>query len=274
MNPTLSSLLPPVQRMARMAGKAILALHQHPSLSVEAKFDGTPVTHADHLSHQLLCEALSQLTPEIPILSEEDPLRAPTETPSPPLYWCIDPLDGTREFIHGTHGEFAVNIGLIQEGHPVLGVVYAPALEELFFASRHEGAFWQYKDLPPVRLQTRTCPLEEAQLLVSRTYRPEKIEILQQKWNLQVIPMSSSLKSCRIAQGKGDLYLCKGPTGPWDTAAPQCILEEAGGGLYGLPQQTPLDYKMGRLQNPSFLACGDPEFLYGTLSSIISHFTR
>lgn len=252
----LLAILQVVRPLVVEAGKKIRTLDETKAYQVRAKADGTPVTDADQLAHEFLTRALSEHYPHIPIVSEED-ATAPTE--SYPLYWCIDPLDGTKEFIHGTHGEYTVNVALIWEGAAILGVVYVPRLQELFYAAFQLGAFCQMDDQDPVEIHTRKIPTHNRIWLVSRSYNPERIAPLQQAWNLTVMPMSSSLKHCRIAEGKGDFYLRRGPTGQWDTAATQCIVEEAGGKVVDLEHGMPLRYVATQAENPHLAICGDPD---------------
>jgi 3'(2'), 5'-bisphosphate nucleotidase len=260
----LLALLQKIRPMVLEAGKLILAFDQTKAYQIREKPDGTPVTDADQAAHDSLTRSLLQLFPQIPIVSEEN--AAPT-TENYPLYWCMDPLDGTKEFIRGTHGEYTVNVALIWEGTPILGVVYVPLSQELFYAASKQGAFRQVAFQNPVQIYTRKFPSADRIWLVSRSYDPEKLERLQRAWNFTLMPMSSSLKHCRIAQGHGDLYLRKGPTGQWDTAATQCIVVEAGGKVVDLYRKIPLRYEATRAENPHLAICGDPTLDLSALDS-------
>ena len=252
----LQALLHATSPFVLETGAIILSFYQSKSFGIREKSDGTPVTDADQAAHAYITHALSQRFPQIPIVSEED--TAPT-TEHYPLYWCIDPLDGTKEFIRGSHGEFTVNLALIWQGAPILGIVYVPVEGALFYATHQHGAFRQIGSQPPVPIHTRKFPAAERVWLVSRSHDPQKLAPLQRAWNLTLVPMSSSLKHCYIAQGKGDLYVRRGPTGQWDTAATQCIVEEAGGKVIDLSSKQPLRYKSSQNENPHLAFCGDQD---------------
>lgn len=253
------ALLKTVLPLVIEAGNKILPFDQSGAYCIREKSDGTPVTDADQAAHDCLAAGLAQLTPMIPFISEESP-TAPTE--NHPLYWCADPLDGTKEFIRGTHGEYTVNVALIWKGVPILGVIYVPRQSTIFYAASGQGAFRLLISDPsaePVRIHTRKFPTQNRIWLVSRTYNPETVAPLQRAWNFTLLPMSSSLKHCYIAEGKGDLYLRQGPTGQWDTAATQCLLEEAGGKVIDLSTGNTLRYEAMRAENPPLAICGDRE---------------
>lgn len=253
-------LLQAVRPLVIEAGNKILTFDQNRAYCIREKADGTPVTDADQAAHDCLAAGLIQIAPTIPLVSEESSI-APTE--NYPLYWCTDPLDGTKEFIRGTHGEYTVNVALIWKGSPVLGVIYVPRQSTIFYAASGQGAFRHLTSHPntePKRLHTRKFPTQNRIWLVSRTHHPEKVTLLQRAWNFTLLPMSSSLKHCRIAEGKGDLYLRQGPTGQWDTAATQCLVEEAGGKVIDLSSGQALRYEATRAENPHLAICGDQDF--------------
>nr|WP_274380823.1 3'(2'),5'-bisphosphate nucleotidase CysQ [Dyella acidiphila] len=243
--------------LARRAGEAIMAIYRE-DFDVELKEDRSPLTAADLAAQNVIAAGLAQLDPVLPLVSEEASQLPWEQRRSWSRYWLVDPLDGTREFIK-RNGEFTVNIALIDAGEPVLGVVLAPVTEELFVAARGHGAWWQVqagaeweristRELanPPVAAGSRSHGGEgEAALR----------RLLGDEFRLQ--PLGSSLKFCLLARGAADVYLRRGPTSEWDTAAAQCVLEEAGGAVLDLSGR-PLRYNRGEsLLNPEFLAVGD-----------------
>jgi 3'(2'), 5'-bisphosphate nucleotidase len=254
----LGDLLPRVVALAREAGHAIMAVYGEVNPSVEYKADASPLTQADLASHNIIVQGLSRLSPEWPVLSEEAAEIAFDIRKSWRYFWMVDPLDGTKEFLR-RNGEFTVNIALIEGGAPILGVVYAPALDKLYFAARGEGAFRM--DLG-IATQVRVARLDKTTLrtVVSRSHRShgESIErFLADAERHEFIPMGSSLKFCLVAEGSADIYPRIGPTMEWDTAAAQCILEEAGGIMTDLEGNS-MKYNKPVLLNPGFLARGDP----------------
>jgi 3'(2'), 5'-bisphosphate nucleotidase len=241
--------------IAREAGAAILHVYQG-DFRVEHKDDRSPLTAADLAAHRIIVAALEALTPDWPVLSEES-----TGTPWPQrrswqTYWLVDPLDGTREFVK-RNGEFTVNIALIVDHRPLLGVVFAPVLEEMYWAWDGGNAFWtnNKKVQSPARTRPRADPLVVAG---SRSHGDPRLSaVLEKLGPYQLQPLGSSLKFCRIAAASADLYLRYGLTSEWDTAAGQCVLEQAGGAVIDL-SGNPLRYNCKEsLLNPDFLACGD-----------------
>jgi 3'(2'), 5'-bisphosphate nucleotidase len=247
--------------IARAAGEAILKVYRS-DFSVEQKPDRSPLTEADLAAHHVIVNALRMLTPELPILSEESASLPWSERSSWTRYWLVDPLDGTREFVK-RNGEFTVNIALIDAHKTILGIVYAPVLDEMYFAwtgsEKTGAAFAQHAgETEPRRLHTRCRP---PTLIVagSRSHADVRQQATLQKIGaFELQALGSSLKFCRIAEAKADLYLRHGPTSEWDTAAAQCVLEQAGGGVCQF-DGTPLRYNRGEsLLNPEFFAFGDP----------------
>jgi len=244
--------------IARRAGAAIMQVYAA-DFAVERKDDNSPLTAADLAAHRAIVDGLHALAPQIPVLSEEAveeiawPVRQ-TWT----RYFLVDPLDGTREFVK-RNGEFTVNIALIEDGVPVLGVVYAPVLDEMFSAWRGGHAYLhRSRDGERETLRTRT---RGATVVVagSRSHAdPRLLGALERLGAHELVTLGSSLKFCRTAQGLADLYIRHGLTSEWDTAAGQCVLEQAGGGVTRL-DGSPLRYNTKEsLLNPDFLAYGDP----------------
>lgn len=254
----LQALIDPVIRLAESAGESILAIYDA-GFEVTDKADNTPLTDADLAAHTTIVEGLARLTPEIPVLSEESTSIPFKERQQWDRYWLIDPLDGTREFIK-RNGEFTVNIALIENHQSILGVIQVPVNGILYYAWR-EGGAWKklpQQEVEPIHVR---APSEE-QLVVagSRSHQSETItDFLDKIGTHRIFPMGSSLKSCLVAEGQADLYPRLGPTSEWDTAAAQCVVEEAGGQLTDTAMQ-PLRYNTKEsLLNPHFFVFGAGE---------------
>ena len=242
----LTDLLPHVTALACESGHSILAIYRDLNPHVEYKLDHSPLTQADLASHQILETGLARLEPHCPVLSEESVEIPYDERKYWRHFWMVDPLDGTREFLRRT-GEFTVNIALIEDGHPVLGVVYAPVIDRLYFAARGAGAYrTDGEATTPIKVAPSTTG--STRCVVSRSHGAE-----QNTNGYETRVMGSSLKFCLIAEGAADIYPRNGPTMEWDTAAAHCILEEAGGSITDL-EGNPLRYNKNILQNPGFVA--------------------
>jgi 3'(2'), 5'-bisphosphate nucleotidase len=241
--------------IARDAGAAIMQIYAG-DFAVERKDDNSPLTAADLGAHQVIVAGLRALTPDIPVLSEESAEQAHwQERRQWTCYWLVDPLDGTREFVK-RNGEFTVNIALIQAHNPTLGVVFAPALDELYWAWAGGNAFFSTKSQGgDLRTRPRATPLLVAG---SRSHAdPRMVTALDKLGPLTLVPLGSSLKFCRTARAEIDLYVRYGPTSEWDTAAGQCVLEQAGGRVTELDGNALRYNAKESLLNPDFLACGD-----------------
>ena len=242
--------------IARTAGSAIMRIYAS-DFAVEHKDDKSPLTAADLAAHHAILDGLNTLTPRLPVLSEESAEQvAWDERRTWTRYWLVDPLDGTREFVK-RNGEFTVNIALIENDEPTLGVVYAPALDEMYVAWQGGHAYAEMAQSGKVEFSSRrrALPLVVAG---SRSHAdPRMLTALEKVGAHELISLGSSLKFCRTAQGRADLYVRYGPTSEWDTAAGQCVLEQAGGGVTRL-DGTRLAYNTkASLLNPDFLAFGD-----------------
>lgn len=250
-----AELLEPVIALARDAGERIMGYYRG-GYSVRQKADQTPVTAADLAAHDAIAAGLGVLTPELPVLSEESSEIPYAERRTWPRYWLVDPLDGTREFIR-QNNEFSVNIALIEGHRPVLGVVHVPVSATSFFAAADGGAYRQEGDAVPVPVHVRREHRRPPVIAVSRSRRGAKIErFLRALGPHETLLMGSSLKACLVAEGTADLYPSFGPTSEWDTAAAQCLVEEAGG-LVTDTRMRPLTYNKESLANPHFFAFGD-----------------
>mgnify|MGYP000203051985 CR=1 FL=1 len=239
--------------IARLAGEAILSFYRH-DLIVQQKPDHSPVTEADLAANKVITDALIAQFPW-PVLSEEQTDPGKTIRQSWPTYWLVYPLDGTKEFIKG-NDEFTVNIALIENGRPTLGVVYAPALDILYYAAHGSGAF-VVRAGHTTPLSVREDPRNDWHLITGRsTPKPRLAAFIAKITVGQVSHLGSSLKICHIAEGLADLYPRLGKTGEWDTAAAQVILEAVGGHVVDFDGE-PLRYNQtDSLYNPEFIAIG------------------
>ncbi|WP_061039832.1 3'(2'),5'-bisphosphate nucleotidase CysQ [Vibrio coralliirubri] len=258
----LSHLLPSVIEIARSAGQLILEIYEKKDYEEFIKSDDTPVTSADLAAHKLILKKLSELTPDIPVLSEEDADISLEQRSQWDRYWLVDPLDGTQEFI-ARSGDFATIIALIEHNKPVMGVVYAPVSGVSYYAYSGKGA-WKIPDLnDSVKIKTHRheLPNQSIAMAISRRQDINRITSrMSSAWNYDLVPLgSAALKACLVAEGAVDCYLRLGPTGEWDTAATQCIVEEAGGRILST-QLEPLSYnERETLENPNFIVLGDAD---------------
>jgi len=238
--------------IAREAGAAILEIYRR-DFAVEAKDDRSPLTEADRAAHTTICRRLAERYPNIPLLSEEGEAVDFATRHNWPRFWLVDPLDGTKEFIK-RNGEFTVNIALVEGGSPALGVIYAPALDRLYWGEMGSGAWVQVGCAPAQRLHPRAAPPAEGLTVVkSRSHPSAELEAYLATLPVAAaIEVGSSLKLCAVAEGRADLYARFGPTMEWDTAAGQAIVEAAGGRVVD-PAGTPLRYNKPDLHNGHFI---------------------
>ena len=248
------------------AGEVILNYYNE-NVDVIYKDDESPLTKADLASHKIITDSIKKITPDIPILSEEEfidwKIRKKWKK-----YWLIDPLDGTKEFIK-KNDEFTVNIALIENNRPILGVIYTPALNELFYSIKNFGS---YKILTKKKLNT----LKEAKRISINKKKSNKIKIVASrshsnpildKWvnknfnEFDILQKGSSLKFCLIAEGSADIYPRFGPTSEWDIAAGHIILEEAGGKLKSIDNKEILYNEKENILNPDFFAYSNIDFV-------------
>ncbi|ROL80714.1 3'(2'),5'-bisphosphate nucleotidase [Pseudomonas protegens] len=249
----MTVLLEDVIDIAREAGELVMQVYRS-DFEVRGKLDASPVTEADERAEALILRALAALKPHIPVISEE----AATDGQVPEIgqrFWLVDPLDGTREFIH-RNGEFTVNIALIDNGEPVLGVVLAPALERLFAGGRGCGAFVeQAGQRQPI--ECRAVPEDGLDIVASRSHGDaEALEKFLERRKVRSLKNAgSSLKICLVAAGEADLYPRLGRTMEWDIAAGHAVLLAAGGEICTLAGDV-LRYGKAGLDNPHFYARG------------------
>ena len=255
----MKDLLNNVVDIAIHAGNAIMDVYGSDDFDVETKNDESPLTRADLAANTVIVDALEKLTPNIPILSEES-AKAPYETRKTwTQFWLVDPLDGTKEFIK-RNGEFTVNIALVENGKPILGVVYAPVLERTYFAAEGVGAFIKTKGEAAKEIRTADFNNEKLKIVASRSHAgPDLQGFLDNIGDYEVVSMGSSLKLCLVAEGKAHLYPRLGPTMEWDTAAAHAVVNIAGGQVTNL-ENKPLTYNKEDLLNPYFMVAGEPPF--------------
>ena len=247
----LAELLPHVTALAREAGGAIMTIYDGERLAVDNKQDMTPLTQADIASHNIVLAGLARFSPNWPVLSEESAQIPFDQRSAWKHFWMVDPLDGTKEFINH-NGEFTVNIALIEGNTPTLGVVYAPAIDKMYFAARGVGAFKVDRQVTS-RISAIRHGNSTTRVMVSRSHQDNLDRFKGDLSQCELIAMGSSLKFCLVAECAAHLYPRTGPTMEWDTAAGHCILEVAGGSITDMDGM-PLTYNKPRLLNPGFLA--------------------
>ncbi len=238
-----------IQKIAEEAGTVIMEIYNR-DFSVEYKDDKSPLTEADLASHDVIMRGLEKYG--IPVMSEEGKTIDYEERKDWEYYWCIDPIDGTKEFIK-KNGEFTVNIALVHKDTPILGVVYAPALGDMYKAKKGEGAFKNDQRLP---LQTNHDLKEKMSVVASKSHLSEEtqafIDALDTKDIMQV-SKGSSLKLCMVAEGEADIYPRLAPTMEWDTAAADAIVRESGKMTWQFENDQPVVYNKVDLLNPWFV---------------------
>ena len=251
-------LLDAVRRIADAAARRILRVYHSP-FEVARKADESPLTEADLASHRTIVEGLEGLSPALPVLSEESADEVDFATRAGwSRYWLVDPLDGTKDFVK-RNGEFTVNVALIERHAPVLGVVAAPVTGVCYAAGRGLGARRYDPDGATSVLRVRTSAAKPWRVAASRSHMDRRTEaFIRNLGPSERVSIGSSLKFCLLAEGGVDVYPRFGPTSEWDTAAAQCVVEQAGGRVTDLGLE-PLRYNTGEsLLNPYFLAFGDP----------------
>ncbi len=256
----LPELLEIAKQAALAAGAVVMDIYDSGSFKSYQKDDESPVTSADYKANDIITDHLTRLTPNIPIMSEEMANAKLAERQHWQRYWLIDPIDGTQEFI-ARSGDFAVNIALIENNQPAIGVIYWPPGKSLYYASKGAGAF---KDCAagshPIQVRKLDDP-ENSVVMIAVSRRQDRDKVMSKMSSHRVydaLPLGScSLKSCFIAEGKADVFLRIGVTGEWDTGASQCIVSEAGGKIVAANFE-PLTYNERQsLINPDFVVTGD-----------------
>lgn len=254
-----TKILAKIVSLVEEVAQAILPIYRSSSESLlSIKADGSPLTQADMLAHTMICDALEQLTPRFPILSEESCDIPFADCQSWERYWLIDPIDGTKEFL-AKNGDFTINIALIEFHQPILGIIGVPVHDTVYYAAKNAKA-WKKVKTHGELIHTAKFDVENpVRILASKRHAQVTMEKIQTKYvNSTVSRRGSSLKFCLVAEGAADIYPRLGLTSEWDTAAAQCVLEAAGGEVIDL-QGAPLKYGLrDSCQNPYFLAVGDP----------------
>jgi 3'(2'), 5'-bisphosphate nucleotidase len=239
--------------IAHAAGTAAMRFYGRPAVT-EVKTDGSPVTEADRAAHEVIVTALAGFTPGVPVVSEEADAPAFDERRHWTRFWLVDPIDGTKEFI-AANGEFTVNIALIENGEPVLGVVAAPALETLYAAGVGFGSWKHMGSAPSARVAAGPPSAGVTRVVESRSHPTPRLEsFIATLGPVERIPMGSSLKFCLVAEGNADVYPRFGRTMEWDVAAGDCIFRNSG--LDGRPRRSPLLYNQPSLSTPEFVIDG------------------
>ncbi len=257
MNTSPSTLLAEVSRIARRAGEEILDVYRQP-FDVENKKDDSPLTQADLRAHAAIVKSIAALTPDIPVLSEEASDIGFDVRSRWSRYWLVDPLDGTKEFI-SRNGEFTVNIALIDNHAPTLGVVHVPVKDTTYLGAQGEGAFRQSGNGVPARIHVRSPAATPLRVVGSRSHAGAgSLDAYLDKLGAHsLLSVGSSLKFCFVAEGSADFYPRFGLTSEWDTAAAHAVVDAAGGAVVDLQGQ-PLRYNTkDSLLNPHFLVFGD-----------------
>ena len=241
-----------VTGLAREAGRATMTYYgDETSAEVRQKEDRSPVTLADEVAHEILVEGLRKIDPSTPVVSEEAQAASFETRKEWRRFWLVDPLDGTKEFIK-RRAEFTVNVALIENGEPVLGVVLAPALDLLYWAVKGGGSWRETRGGPPERIySTPQSPGEPLTVVESLSHpSPELEEYLQTIPVARRVKAGSSLKFCWVAEGRADIYPRLGPTMEWDVAAGDCVYRQSG---KNGERPSPLTYNKPDLRNTSFV---------------------
>ncbi len=229
------------------AGEKVMEIYGYDDFQVDQKEDASPLTIADTESHRIIKQRLEEKYPGIPVLSEEGKDIPYRQRKKWDLFWLVDPLDGTREFIR-RNGEFTINIALIRDNRPVAGIIFAPVLGSCYYSIQSEGAFKILEGGEPERIKVNTDTANGMIAVKSRSHSSEEEKRVLSGYNIKdSISVGSSLKFCMVAEGKAHLYYRHGPTWEWDTAAGHAIAEQAGASVSGL------SYNKKIIKNSSFL---------------------
>ncbi len=239
--------------IAKEAGDAIMEIYDR-DFQIDYKDDKSPLTEADTKSNEIICDALAKAYPEIPLLSEENKAEEYEVRKNWEYFWLIDPIDGTKEFIK-KNGEFTVNIALIHKDTPVLGVVYAPALNDMYKAKKGDGAFKNGQKLP---LKVNETPEKSLRVVASKSHLSEETQafiddVAKGTESIEQVSKGSSLKLVMVAEGSADIYPRLAPTMEWDTGAADAVVRESGKMTYQFEGDEPVIYNKENLLNPWFV---------------------
>ena len=263
----LEYIISQLEELTRSLFPEILKIYQNPRSSAQEKKDGSPVTAADMYTHKVIVHFLKSQFPDIPIVSEES-FRQKNYTPAKE-FWIIDPIDGTKEFLNKSD-EFTTNIALIQNSKPIIGVVGAPAFDQIWSGIANQ---------PINKIKSDNKKLSTLRIVTSKSHRTlidtAFLNFLDKKGKkLKIIPKGSSLKICALADKKADIYPRFGPTSEWDIAAADAVLRSRGGGIFQIDNQKPLEYgKKNSILNPMFIAIRDMN-QKKTILSLIDSFRK
>ena len=252
-------LIDSVVGVAKSAGHAIMDIYDKSDYDLKIKKDSSPLTVADITSNKIITEALKKINPKIPILSEEGSdipfnIRSRWET-----FWLIDPLDGTKEFIK-RNGEFTVNIALIHKNKPIFGVIYAPAIEELYWGSNIFGSYKVDNFSSVQKMNVSKKQPKKLRIVTSRSHNSRELDnLLERLESVDIVCKGSSLKFCLVANGDADLYPRLGPTSEWDTAAGDAIVRYAGGSICDISSKELIYNSKDSILNPKFLVSSSEE---------------
>ncbi|MEA3314798.1 MAG: 3'(2'),5'-bisphosphate nucleotidase CysQ [Campylobacterota bacterium] len=239
-----------IKNIALYAGVVIMDIYKK-DFTVDYKDDNSPLTEADIKANELICSKLIELYPNIPIMSEENKQTEFDIRKNWEYYWCIDPIDGTKEFIK-KNGEFTVNIALIHKNTPLLGVVYAPVLNDIYYSNGNNS----YKNNEKLPLKINQNPKDKLSVVASKSHlsteTQEFIDKLDTK-EIEQVSKGSSLKLCMVATGEADIYPRLAPTMEWDTAAADAVVRGAGKMTYQYKSNEPMSYNKENLLNPWFI---------------------
>ncbi|MBI2790672.1 MAG: 3'(2'),5'-bisphosphate nucleotidase CysQ [Gammaproteobacteria bacterium] len=274
MNTSLANWADFAYSLAVKAGESILHYYAHTDLlNTEYKADNSPLTQADKASHDIIYDGLSQFDLDIhgpaPVLSEEGQTIDFAVRKTWQRYWCVDPLDGTREFL-AHNDEFAVNIALIENHQPIIGIIYIPTQKLGFLAWRGGGAYRCEANGMRHLMQTKRPPHQPFRVMVSRHCNVMRLRTLFSLGETQVVHQGSASKFGYLADGEADMMLRLTPTSEWDNAAGQCLVEEAGGAVYAINGQ-PLTYNQSdSLEQGRFIAVGDQSIQWSNLLELLN----
>ena len=251
-----NNLLKPIIETSYLAGEKILEIYNDNNYksSIEIKKDASPLTIADKASNNVIVNSLNKINNKIPILSEEEREIDYSTRKKWNLFWLVDPLDGTKEFIN-RNGEFTVNIALIENNTPIMGVVYAPVLNKLWYGLKNHGSFVINDKKNPTKILKKEPSKNTIKIVSSRSHaNNEKLKnYLKQFKKYELVNMGSSIKMCLVADGSAHYYPRFGPTMEWDTGAAHAVVKYANGNIYNIDTNEELVYNKENLLNPGFI---------------------
>ena len=251
-----SNFLKSIIDTSYLAGEKILEIYNDDNYksSIEIKKDASPLTIADKASNNVIINSLKKINTKIPILSEEEKEIDFSSRKDWNRFWLVDPLDGTKEFIN-RNGEFTVNIALIEDSSPVMGVVYAPVKKKLWYGLKNYGSFLINNNEKPIKISKKK-PLDEIiKIVSSRSHANDKKlkKYLKKFKKHEIVSMGSSIEMCLVADGTAHYYPRFGPTMEWDTGAAHAVVKYANGNIYNIDTKEELIYNKENLLNPGFI---------------------